>query len=61
MPGQRWRIDGRELSAHAAGRWALTPGRHTIVLAAAGSAEVVDSVEILVRGVAGAAAPPSAR
>ncbi len=51
---QRWRIDGRELAADAAGRWASTPGRHTIVLAAAGSAEAVDSVEILVRGVADA-------
>jgi penicillin-binding protein 1C len=57
MPGQRWRIDGRELSAGAGGRWALTPGRHTIVLAAAGSVEVLDRVEIVVRGAAAPTGP----
>jgi penicillin-binding protein 1C len=52
LPGLRWRIDGRELTPAEGSRWALEPGRHTIVLASAGSAETLDSVEIVVRGVA---------
>jgi hypothetical protein len=34
----------------ARGRWALAPGRHTIALAAAGTGETLDRVEIVVRG-----------
>ncbi|MFO1400573.1 MAG: penicillin-binding protein 1C [Steroidobacteraceae bacterium] len=53
-PDLRWSIDGRDLPAGARGRWALVPGRHTIVLAAADAGEALDRVEIVVRGAAAA-------
>jgi penicillin-binding protein 1C len=49
-PDLRWSIDGRALPPAARGRWALAPGRHTIALAAAGTGETLDRVEIVVRG-----------
>ena len=50
LPGQRWSVDGEPLPAAARGRWKLAPGRHTIVLAAAETGEVLDHATVLVRG-----------
>ncbi len=56
QPDHRWSVDGRALPAGARGRWPLTPGRHSIVLAAALTGEALDRVEIDVRGATRAAA-----